>query len=357
MTTPPSAAPDPEEAAVLVEHLRFQADACDALGSPLYANLLERASADVVVGGPVWAALRGYEGDPGSSALALRLMGAVHRLVLEGKAPELAARYRDRAPDPAGAWDAFTSAIEENLEAVRRGVDRPVQTNEVGRCAALLPGFLAVAAGTGLPLRLLEVGASAGLNLRWDRYRYVGGGFAWGPESSPLRIVFELIGDLSALAQVEATVIERSGCDAQPVNLETDEGRITLLSYLWADQVNRRERMLAAFEIAKQVAAPIERASASTWVAERLAAPREGMATVVYHSIVMQYLAEPERIAFEAAIEEAGAGATLAAPLAWLRMEPAGDRAEVWLTSWPGREERLVARAGYHGNPVELGGL
>jgi hypothetical protein len=46
------------------------------------------------------------------------------------------------------------------------------QTNEVRRSAVLLPGFLTIAAETGLPLRILELGASAGLNQLWDRRHY-----------------------------------------------------------------------------------------------------------------------------------------------------------------------------------------
>jgi hypothetical protein len=53
-------------------------------------------------------------------------------------------------------------------------------------------------------------------------------------------------------------------------------------------------------------------------------------------------------------VREAGERATAAAPLAWLRMEPAGRRAEVRLATWPAGEDRLIARAGYHGTPVEL---
>ena len=64
----------------------------------------------------------------------------------------------------------------------------PVQTNEVGRCAALVGGFLTVAARTGLPLRLCEVGTSAGLNLRFDHYRYESDGRGWGPSPSPVRL-------------------------------------------------------------------------------------------------------------------------------------------------------------------------
>ena len=69
----------------------------------------------------------------------------------------------------------------------------------------------------------------------------------------------------------------------------------------------------------------------------------------------MQYLPAAERQEFETAIEEAGARASEEQPLAWLRMEPAGARAEVRLKSWPGGKDRHLAFAGYHGTPVDLG--
>jgi hypothetical protein len=75
---------------------------------------------------------------------------------------------------------------------------------------------------------------------------------------------------------------------------------------------------------------------------------------VVFHSIVMQYLEVEERDALAALIRGAGEAAGAAAPLAWLRMEPAGERADVRLSVWPDGEELHLARVGYHGNPVEL---
>lgn len=342
--------------------LRAQAGHCARLGSPFYAGLLERAALDAEQGGPVAQVLRGRASDPPDSMLGLRLMGSVHRRVLEGALPNLAGYY-DHTPVPfrsyapksnrgADAWTAFEQALVEDADAIRGLLDRPVQTNEVGRCAALLPGFLAVAVATGLPLRLLEVGASAGLNLRWDRYRYESDRFSWGDPASPVRIGFRLEGKPSSKAAVE--IAERRGCDLRPVDLATEEGRLTLLSFVWPDQAERLARLRAALAVAPETAIAIDRGGAAEWAAEQLAQSRHGVATLVFHSIVMQYLPEKERLDFESHVRDAGEAASELAPLAWLRMEPGGERAEVRLTIWPGREDRLLARAGYHGSPVEL---
>jgi hypothetical protein len=319
--------------------LRTQAGHCARLGSPLYARLLERAAEDAEAGGPVAQVLSGHEDDPPGSMLALRLLGAVRRRVLEGALPDM-------------EWATFRRALIDDAEAIRRLLDRPVQTNEVGRCAALLPGFLAIAEATGLPMRLLEVGASAGLNLRWDRYRYEADGFEWGDPDSLVRVEFELAGATPLARPVE--VVERRGCDPSPIDPSSEEGCLTLQSFVWPDQEARVQRLRAALTVAGEMQVGVEKALAAAWIAERLAESDEGVATAVFHSIVMQYLPEDERHEFELAVREAGEAATPGSPLAWLRMEPGGEMAEVWLTLWPGGEERAVARVGYHGDPVRL---
>jgi hypothetical protein len=349
----------PEE--VLTERLRFQALACERVGSPLYGILLARAAEDLEAHGPTWEVLRGHEDDPGPSALALRLMGAVNRLVLKGEEPELAAVYRgagatdgQAAPPDADAWTAFKEVLERRKEDLRRLVELPVQTNEVGRSAALLPGFLAFATETRLPLRLLEVGASAGLNLRWDSYRYLADGFAWGPADSPVTLDFELRGKIDPPIPAKVEVAEREGCDASPIDPTSAEGRLSLLAYVWPDQPARIERLQAALGLAAELPASIERAAGAAWLRDRLAESRPGQATLVYHSIVMQYMDEDERAEFKGHLKAAGEKATADAPLGWLRLEPAGELAEVRLCTWPGGEDRHLALAGYHGTPVDL---
>lgn len=339
------------EETAIAGQLRWQSEMCGKIGSPLYADLLERAAEDVEAGGPIAEPLCGHEHDPQLSVLGLRLMGAVNRLVLAGREPALASAYA--GGDGTRAWEVLRDVVSRNGAELQKLVELPVQTNEVGRCNALLFGFMAVAGDTGMPLRLLEVGASAGLNLRWDRYRYAAGDFSWGPAGSPVGLEFELEGELPTLPPT-VEIRARHGCDASPIEPTTAEGRLTLLAYIWPDQAERIARMEAALKVASELPVQVDREPVAPWTKRMLSEPTPGKATVLYHSIVSQYLSDEERDIFHANVQAAGEQATKEAPLAWLRMEPGGERADVHLTTWPGGETRHIARAGYHGNPVEL---
>ncbi|MDQ3941380.1 MAG: DUF2332 domain-containing protein [Actinomycetota bacterium] len=149
-----------------------------------------------------------------------------------------------------------------------------------------------------------------------------------------------------------AQVVERRGCDRAPLDPVREEDRLTLLSYVWPDQLTRIRLLRAALEVAPRVPAPVDEASAPEWIRQRLSETVEGVATVVFHSIFFQYLSKDEGREFVDAIQAASERANASAPVAWLRMEPAGDQAEVRLATWPGGTERLVATAGYHGAAV-----
>src|SRR3954468_10428369 len=110
----------------LARRLRTQARSCAELGSPLYSDLMQRAAADVEAGGPVFEVLAGHADDPGPSAIALRLFGGVHRLALQGRAPDLASYY----PSCAGAtgatgaasgdaWPAFLATVTDHKDELR----------------------------------------------------------------------------------------------------------------------------------------------------------------------------------------------------------------------------------------------
>jgi hypothetical protein len=335
------------------ELFRLQARYCRILGSPLYEYLLEEAAADYERGGLTARVLAPHERDEPKTMLSLRFMGAVHRAVLEGKAPELAEFYPSVGGqvDFGRVWSVFSETLESLGEDLHEEIALPVQTNEVARCGALLGGFLLVAKATGLPLRVLEIGASAGLNLNFDRYGYETDGRSWGDSNSPVQLREIVQGDAFPWS-TDAEVVERRGCDASPLDPASDHTRLLLRSFVWPDQVERFALLTAALDFARTNAVEVEQADAAAWTARQLERPAEGRATVMFHSLVMMYLSDESRESMIAAIEEAGQGASDSAPIAWLRMELGGDEADVRLTLWPGGEERLIAKAGYQGQAV-----
>jgi hypothetical protein len=189
--------------------------------------------------------------------------------------------------------------------------------------------------------------------LRFDRFRYGGGGVSWGPAESPVDLTGLWL-DAPPHLPRELVVAERRGCDPRPIDTTTEQGRLQLESSLWADQVERLKRLRAAFEVAARVPATIEPASVDAWLPGVLEEPSRGVTSVVYHAIVYEYFTDAVRAAFHSALDRAGAMATKDAPLAWLRFEstPATRGYAVTLTTWPGGVERVVATAGAHGTDV-----
>lgn len=285
----------PEAREAVATRLRRQAAWCAALGSPLYEALLEASASDVIDRGPAWLVLEPFAGEPGATALSLRLMGAVHRLVLLDDLPGLALHYPSTGGDgdAAAAWPLFRKALAERRDQIQQLVARGCQTNEVGRTAALLGGFLEVAHRSGKPLRILEIGASAGLNLRWDRYRYESGALGWGDSASPVR--FQHAFEVPPPLDRDAVVVERSGCDVNPIDPTTDEGALTLRSFVWADQIGRLALLDGAIELARDMPVEVQRLGGAEFLERELGDAREDVATVVYHSVVMQYVDEAER--------------------------------------------------------------
>jgi hypothetical protein len=342
--------------AKLAGRLRGQAAYCADGPSPFYGELLEHLAVDAEAGGPTWDLLGRTVGDPPGRVPQLRLLGAVHRLVLSGALPELAGHYPSVGGDgdADAAWPPLRAVLVARHDELAPWIDRTPQTNEVGRSAALIGGFLTVAAETGHPLRLLEVGASAGLNLRPDHFWYQSGSVGLGDPDSPVRFVDVWHG--SPPLDTPFVVSSRAGCDHDPIDPTSDAGRLALLGYVWPDQAERFARLRGALDVAARVPAPVDRADAREWLTARLADPYPGEATVVFHSIVLQYFTRDDIVELGAILAAAGSRATAAAPLAWLRLEPTSMSvpvAELRLTVWPSGEERLLGHAGFHGTPVE----
>lgn len=347
-----------EHAAALFER---QADHCGVLGSPLYATLMRAAADDLRAGGPVADAVRGWETDAERRVLALRLFGAVHRLVLERKAPHLALHYPSvgGTAGPDGAWEAFRDVLVEHHDAVRADLWQVPQTNEIGRSAALVGALRHLVAEADLPVRLHEIGASAGLNLLGDQFRFTTtSGRAYGPADSPVVLSGAWTG-AELPDGPPLRVVERAGTDLAPLDACSEQGRLLLTSYVWPDQLARMERLRGALTMAKRLPVTVSAASAREAV-DRLELT-DGSWTVVWHSVMWQYVGGEEQQAVLDRLEALGATASADRRLAHVSLENGlrGENPEgfaLTLRRWPDGEETVLGTAPAHGIPVTWNG-
>ncbi|HEV7580075.1 MAG TPA: DUF2332 family protein [Mycobacterium sp.] len=343
----------------LLHTLRSQGRFCGASGSTMYDELFELVACDVEAGGVFAAILSGHEDDPSREAVPLRLLGGLHRLVLDGRAPALRRWY----PSTGGTWDAGSAWPEikivaaDHADALRAALGQPPQTNEVGRSAALIGALLHVNRETAFPIRLFEVGSSAGLNLRADQYHYRYGGGHWGPIDSPVIIDDAWHGRLPPSASVQ--IVERQGYDIAPIDVTGvtgADGEMTALSYVWPDQAARLQRLRGAIAVARKMPAQLVRRTAADAVAGLTLA--DGSLTVLWHSITWQYLSQDERAAVRDGVNALGAQADARSPFAHLTMEPARSgpgsalKFLVRARRWPGGHPVVLGECHPHGPPV-----
>ena len=339
----------------LLDHFEHQAKACDSLGSPFTARVCRLLPALLDDSSATGRRVIEWSGNFRADALALRLTGGLHALVLAGADEALKAAYPPNEASDAELAEAVGGAISRHDGFLHDYLNSAPQTNEVARSGMLLPGFLTIARETGLPLAIREIGSSAGLNLVFDRFRYVYGDAAWGDENAPVVLSPEVRGERPVPVGGDLRIASRAGSDISPVNIAGEAERNRLLSYVWADQALRFSRIEAAIGLARDAQVHVAKAEAADFVREELAGRREGEAFVLFHSIMWQYMPQASKEAIHAALDEAGKGATRDAPIARLRMEPLGEApyATLSLTSWPGGETRRLAKCDYHGRWIE----
>lgn len=341
------------------EAFRRQADACADLGSPFTARLChlfaERLSTRTAVGSFAlsWPGDASGAGD----SIPLRLCGALNYLALTGRAAELS-----RTWPPEGApmkfsdtrlWRIIDTVLGREGEAVIAFMASPPQTNEVRRSAVLIPVIGAIATRFALPIRLLELGASAGLNLALSRFRLETGELVAGDSEAELVLRPEWRGEKPSMADFR--IDSARGCDIAPIDLRQDENALRLLSYIWPDQDERVSLTRKAIEMTRASGICVDRADAASWLEQRLAEPAQGVLRVVQHTIAWQYFSPSDSGKCEELFSIYGARADESTPLARISMEAdgSGPGASVRLTLWPGGTTHDLGRADFHGRWID----
>ncbi len=335
------------------DSLKRQQVQCAQLGSSLYAIALEALSQDYVRGGTTFELLNGVSEKPVHDALPLRLLGGLHAIALSGIDTRLSGQFPSTGGAPTNDLaDIVLTALQEHREQLSASVRRNVQTNEVGR------SIVALSIARWLPTigaqtcRWFEVGASAGLNLNFPRFHASTGVTAMGDETSSVSFGPDWF-DSSPPHGQSAICVDLRGCDPFPIDVSRPSERLRLLSFVWPDQSARLDRLRRAIDIALEYPPRVDRAEAGPWLASFDASPRhDGEATVVYHSIVWQYLSPDNRQSLIRSLDHLASKSTPHRPVVWARMEPAGDMADIRVNIWTGDMTPVqleLGRVGYHG--------
>ena len=194
-------------------------------------------------------------------------------------------------------WSRFRRGVMQRRDTLHAlMLMRSTQTNEPGRCAALLP----LLARLPQPLALLEVGASAGLCLLPDRYAYDYGARRLLPEARDVEPpIFPCATNSSTpLPEAVPHIVWRAGLDLEPIDI-ADRNQVAWLEALvWPEQIERLARLRAALAIAAADKPRLVEGDLRRDLA-RLANEMPRDATrVIFHTAVLTYVGPTERAEF-----------------------------------------------------------
>jgi hypothetical protein len=286
-------------------------------------------------------------------------LGAVHFLLLQGVQHPLATFYPSLSPAPSASADPYPSfhafCLEHQGEILDLIATRMVQTNEVRRCGCLLPAFAQVAEQAGgRPLAVVEIGASAGLNLLWDRYGYdYGIGSHYGNPHSPVQIVCRLRNDRRLpLPAVWPVVAMRVGLDLNPIDVRDPDAALWLRALVWPDEEGRAELLQQAVQVARHDPPMLLAGNALDLLPEVLTTIPRDQALCVFHTHTINQFPPEARARLSALLAEHARGRDLyRVSIEWL-----GDTyPSLELISHKGgaKTEHLLAYCGSHGEWLE----
>lgn len=321
--------------------LLIEARKAEAFDKPLAAALMLSLSRVLPRARALHDTIENWPGDLASDGVIFRLNAGLHALVLSGKAPQLVELYRARnggqMPPSIGLDHAVAAALNDHGGELLAWMAHPTQTNEVARVAGLVAALLELGRDRPLACEVLELGASAGLNLNFPHYACRLGDHDACAASSPVTLAPEWRGRRVAAGAL--TINCTQGVDLHPLDVARAEHRSRLKAYVWPGEHQRNVRLEAAIGLAQRFAPQVDRGRASDWLAQKLAVPQSaGVRRVVFHSMVLQYADSRERAAIDAALAAAGARAGKDRPIARVGIEWHPDRrsVELRIAQWDG---------------------
>ena len=280
--------------------------------SPLYERI-----AGAVAGDP--SVLDLVRASPPEAHLPPALLGAVHYLLLDGLDHPLADVYAGRSgADPGPLFLEVCHTHRDEISDLL--AFRQVQTNDCGRSALIGPGLTWIGEQIPGPFSLIDVGASAGLNLLCDRYRLdYGTHGASGPADSPVVAACEVVAGHPVIADRLPTPISRVGIDRSPIDLSDAADARWLLACVWPD-TGRLARTEASIRLAQDDLPTVLEGDAVERLPSVLTGLEDGTTAVIVTSWAFAYFSLDQRQRFTDLLTEA----SYRRPVAWLSADGAG---------------------------------
>ncbi len=325
---------------------------CTANDAPLTASICRAIMTIADESTRTGARIMNWSGAVIPEALPLRSAAPFHALYQSGKAPYLAALYEGETSNQKQINGLINKALHEFDDEIYPWLDTPPQTNEPGRCAALMGGLMMLSQRHNLPIEILEIGSSAGLNLNIHRYAFDLGGVRVGPSDSKILIKPKWRG-ADTPPPVQPNIVSTRGVDLYPMDCKDERTSERLMAYVWPEQKLRLERTAAAIAMARKNPVDLSQGDAADWIEEQLSQPQEeGTVRVLMHSIVWQYLPKATQERITIAMEKAGQNADDNRPLAWAALETnqSMKQHELSIRSWPDHSDaQILGHSHAHG--------